>query len=338
MTHHLDETGPDWFTTGSDRFTLDDRLPDDYLADSLRADALKGLTARPKTLPPKWFYDARGSALFEEITRLPEYYPTRAEEAILRERGREIAEVTGAHTLTELGSGASVKTRLLLDALTRHGTLHTYAPQDVSPSALRAAGEALVRDYPRLRVAASVADFEADPVLPGTGPQLVAFLGGTLGNLDAGQRAAFYRTLRGALSTADALLLGVDLVKDERVLVRAYDDEQQVTAEFNKNVLRVLNRELGARFDPTAFEHRARWNAAAERIEMWLRARAAQRVEVPALALTVDFDEGEEMRTEISVKFRREALEEELVRGGFSTVRWWTDREGRFALLLAVPD
>ncbi|MQY10408.1 Histidine N-alpha-methyltransferase [Streptomyces sp. RB5] len=321
-------------TPARPRFTLTRRLAADHAARTLRADVAAGLTATPKTLPPKWFYDARGSALFEEITRLPEYYPTRAEREILQARAQEIAALTGARTLAELGSGSSEKTRLLLDAL--GPGLRSYAPLDVSDSALREAGEALIRDYPRLDVAATVADFESALTLPDTpGPHLLAFLGSTIGNLDAGQRAAFLTAVRAALGPDDALLLGADLVKDAGVLRRAYDDAQGVTAEFNKNVLHVLNRELDADFDPDTFTHRAVWNAVEERVEMHLRSDRAQTVKVKALDLAVDFERDEDLRTEISVKFRRSALTDELAAAGLTVRRWWTDPQERFALLLA---
>ena len=320
------------------RFTLEQRLPADYFASSLRADALRGLAAPPRALPPKWFYDAQGSELFEQITRLPEYYPTRAEQEILTRRAPRIAALTGARTLVELGAGSSRKTRLLLDALTEAGTLERYSPLDVSASALTEAGEALCRDYPALRVTATVTDFETEFALPEDGgPRLIAFLGGTIGNLDTAQRNVFFGALREAVADGDAFLLGADLVKDPEVLVRAYDDSQGVTAAFNKNVLHVLNRELDADFDADAFEHRAVWNAREERIEMWLRAATAQTVKIRALDLTAEFDAGEEMRTEISVKFRREGLVAELAAAGFEVREWWTDEAGRFALLLAVP-
>ncbi|MBD3932142.1 L-histidine N(alpha)-methyltransferase [Streptomyces chumphonensis] len=324
-------------TSSSDRFSLTRRLPADHQAEALRSDVLKGLTGRPKTLPPKWFYDGRGSELFERITRLPEYYPTRAEHAILRERAGEIAEAAGAATLVELGSGSSRKTRLLLDALTARGTLRLYAPLDVSEDALVAAGGALTADYPGLTVAAAVTDYEVDLTLPGEAPRLVAFLGGTLGNLDDAGRRAFYAALRPQLGPGDGLLLGADLVKPADVVVPAYDDAEGVTAAFNKNVLHVLNRELGAGFDPDAFDHRALWNARESRIEMRLCSRRAQTVPVPALDLTVDFERGEELRTEISVKFHRDGLTAELARAGFDVRHWWTDEGGRFALLLATP-
>ncbi|WP_262412967.1 L-histidine N(alpha)-methyltransferase [Actinacidiphila acidipaludis] len=321
------------------RFTLEDRLPAGYFTESLRADVLAGLGSSPRTLPPKWFYDKRGSDLFEQITRLPEYYPTRAEQEILERRAPEIAELTGAATLVELGSGSSRKTRLLLDALTAAGTLRRYAPLDVSSTALAEAGDAICRDYPQLEVTATVADFEQDLALSDEpGPRLLAFLGSTIGNLDRAQRLAFYRTLSLALSSDDVLLLGADLVKDPDVLVRAYDDTAGVTAEFDKNVLHVLNRELGADFDPAGFDHVALWNTEEERIEMRLRSRTAQTVKIPELDLSLDFAQAEDLRTELSCKFRRETLTEELHDGGFTVRQWWTDAAGRFALLLAVPN
>jgi dimethylhistidine N-methyltransferase len=321
------------------RFTLDDRLPADYFTDTLHADVRSGLGAAPRTLPPKWFYDKRGSDLFEQITRLPEYYPTRAEQEILVRRAAEIATLTRPSTLIELGSGSSRKTRLLLDALTAGGTLRRYSPLDVSASALEEAGQAICRDYPGLTVTATVADFEAGlPLTDEPGPRLLAFLGSTIGNFDGPQRAAFYRTLSLALTSDDVLLLGADLVKDPEVLVRAYDDAAGVTAEFDKNVLYVLNRELGADFDPDSFDHVAVWNAEHERIEMRLRARTAQTVKIPDLDLSLTLAEGEDLRTELSCKFRRESLTAELKEGGFTVRHWWTDAPGRFALLLAVPN
>ncbi|MEU5089234.1 L-histidine N(alpha)-methyltransferase [Streptomyces sp. NPDC021356] len=309
-------------------------LPEDATAAALRADVRHGLTSDPKALPPKWFYDAHGSDLFERITGLPEYYPTRAEREILAGRAGEIAAALPARTLVELGSGSSEKTRYLLDALT---ALHTYVPVDVSESALRQAGEALAAERPGLTVHALIADFTAGLTLPDTpGPRLLAFLGGTIGNLLPAERAAFLTGVRALLSPGDALLLGTDLVKDEAVLVRAYDDAAGVTAAFNKNVLAVVDRELGADFDPDAFDHVALWNPDEEWIEMRLRSRTAQTVKVPALDLAVDFAAGEEMRTEVSAKFRREGVSAELAAARLDLTRWWTDREGRFALSLSV--
>ncbi|MFF3514390.1 L-histidine N(alpha)-methyltransferase [Streptomyces sp. NPDC002573] len=315
-------------------FLVTRTLPEDATEAALRADVLHGLTTAPKTLPPKWFYDAHGSELFEKITELPEYYPTRAERGILITRSGEIAAATGARTLVELGSGSSEKTRHLLDALT---ALRTYVPVDVSESALTQAGHALIAERPGLDVHALIADFTAEFTLPDTpGPRLVAFLGGTIGNLLPAERAAFLGSVRALLSPGDALLLGTDLVKDESVLVAAYDDAAGVTAEFNKNVLAVVNRELGADFDPDAFDHVAVWDAEHEWIEMRLRARTAQTVKIPALDLAVDFADGEDLRTEVSAKFREDGVRRELSSAGLELTHWWTDAEGRFALSLSV--
>ncbi|HET9971895.1 MAG TPA: L-histidine N(alpha)-methyltransferase [Streptosporangiaceae bacterium] len=321
--------------------TLDRRLPPGFLEEALRADALTGLTAAPKSLPPKWFYDAQGSALFDKITELPEYYPTQAEREILRATAATIAAQTGARTLVELGSGSSDKTRLLLDALTSEGTLACYVPVDVSEPALVAAGRALSAGYPGLDVRAVVSDFEEHLGFPADGeapaPRLVAFLGSTIGNLEPAQRAAFLSRVRAQLRPGDFLLLGTDLVKDPATLVAAYDDESGVTADFNKNVLAVLNAELGADFDLDAFEHVAVWNAEAEWIEMRLRSRLAQTVHLRGIGLTAEFADGEEMRTEVSAKFRREGVAAELAAAGFAMHTWWTDSAARFGLSLSVP-
>ncbi|MFJ9616620.1 L-histidine N(alpha)-methyltransferase [Streptomyces noursei] len=309
-------------------------LPADATAAALRADVVAGLSRTPKQLPPKWFYDAHGSELFDEITTLSEYYPTRAEREILLATADRIAAATGARTLIELGSGSSDKTRHLLRALT---DLHTYLPVDVSESALRAAGEGLLAEHPGLTVHALVADFQQGLTLPPTpGPRLLAFLGGTIGNLLPGERAAFLRAVHDLLAPGDALLLGTDLVKDEATLVAAYDDARGVTAAFNKNVLAVINRELGGDFDPEEFDHVARWNAAQEWIEMRLRARTELTVKIPDVDLIVPFEAGEELRTEISAKFREEGVRAELAAAGLRLTEWWTDRAGRFALSLAL--
>lgn len=320
------------------RFTLDDRLPAGYALTALRDDAVKGLSSAPYTLPSRWLYDKRGSSLFEEITKLAEYYPTRAEREILTRRSSEIAAFTRAATLVELGSGYSRKTRILLEALLTRGALRRYAPLDISRAALQEAGVAISADYPELPVSATVADFEAGIHLTETpGPRLLAFLGSTLGNYDAGQRGDFYRTLHAAFDPDDVLLLGIDLVKDPAVMVRAYDDARGVTADFNMNVLQVLNRELGADFNPDTFGHVAVWNAEAERIEMRLRSRTNQTVTIPDLDLSLRFAAGQDLRTEISCKFRPEPLAEELARAGFAISHWWTDEADRCALLLATP-
>jgi L-histidine N-alpha-methyltransferase len=326
--------------------TIEHRLPPDYRAASLRADARAGLTATPKSLPPKWFYDAQGSALFEKITELPEYYPTRAERAILRAVAPRIATLTGATTLVELGSGSSEKTRLLLSALRDAGTLRGYVPVDVSESALTLAGDALAAQYPGLAVHAVVADFDQYLGVPagpsdrggaGDGPRLVAFLGSTIGNMVPRERAEFLRRVRARLRPGDAFLLGTDLVKDPAVLVAAYDDAAGVTAAFNKNVLAVLNAELGADFDLDSFEHVAAWDAEREWIEMRLRAATAQSVRVADLGLTVEFTAGEEMRTEVSAKFRQEGVRSELAAAGLTMRSWWTDPDGQFGLSLSAP-
>ncbi|GAB2965425.1 L-histidine N(alpha)-methyltransferase [Saccharothrix stipae] len=315
---------------------LDVHLTPEDAAVALRAEAKAGLTARPKWVSPKWFYDAVGSELFEEITRLPEYYPTRAEREILVARAAEIASLTGAHSLVELGSGSSEKTRLLLSALREHGTLTEFVPLDVSPSALTEAAKAIMASYPGLRVHGVVGDFtEHLGLLPGTPPRVVAFLGGTIGNLIPEERDKFFTSVRDVLEPGEWLLLGTDLVKDPDVLVRAYDDAQGVTAEFNRNVLRVMNRELDADFDPADFEHVALWNAEQEWIEMRLRALRPVKTHVAALGLDVEFTEGEELRTEVSAKFRREGVERELSAAGFALHHWWTDPESRFALSLS---
>ncbi|MFF4285818.1 L-histidine N(alpha)-methyltransferase [Streptomyces sp. NPDC001633] len=308
-------------------------LPADATAAALRADVAQGLSATPKQLPPKWFYDARGSDLFEEITTLPDYYPTRAEREILLTRADHIAAATHARTLIELGSGSSDKTRHLIGALTG---LHTYVPVDVSESALTAAGEALLAGHPGLTVHALVADFQQDMTLPETpGPRLLAFLGGTIGNLLPEERAAFLTSVHDLLSPGDALLLGTDLVKDEATLVAAYDDPQGVTAAFNKNVLQVINRELDGDFDPADFDHVAAWNAAEEWIEMRLRARRDMTVKIPGVDLAVPFAAGEDIRTEISTKFRQEGVRAELAAARLELTNWWTDSADRFALSLA---
>ncbi|RGC67781.1 Histidine-specific methyltransferase EgtD [Micromonospora sp. MW-13] len=312
-------------------------LEEQDLGRGLREDVRTGLTAAPKWLPPKWFYDARGSELFEEITRLPEYYPTRAERSVLAERAGEIAELTGAKTLIELGSGSSEKTRLLLDAFTRRGGLGTFVPLDVSVSALRQSTEQIAADYPGLRVRGIVGDFTRHlHRLPAGGRRLVIFLGGTIGNLLPAERAGFLAAMRAALEPGDWLLLGTDLVKDPAVIVPAYDDGAGVTAEFNRNVLRVINRELDADFDPEAFTHVALWDPEREWIEMRLRADRPHRVRV--LDLDVAFAAGEELRTEVSAKFRPEGIAAELAAAGFTAHEFWTDADGRFGVTLARAD
>ncbi|MGH4013305.1 MAG: L-histidine N(alpha)-methyltransferase [Pseudonocardiaceae bacterium] len=318
---------------------LDVHLSGSDAADALRHDVRVGLSADPKWLPPKWFYDARGSELFEEITTLPEYYPTRTERELLRRNAGEIAVQAAADTLVELGSGSSEKTRLLLDALTVTGSLQRFVPLDVAESALRDAMAAVAQEYPRLAVHGVVGDFTRHlELLPfdQTGRRLVAFLGGTIGNLLPPDRAGFLSALHAVLEPGELLLLGVGLATDAAVLVPAYDDAAGVTAEFNRNVLHVLNRELGADFNVAAFDHVAVWNAEREWIEMRLRARRAMTVWLPAVDMTVHFAQGEEMLTEVSGKFRRDGLTAELAECGFAERAWWVDPDDRFALVLAA--
>jgi len=311
--------------------------PGRYL-DALRADVRAGLTAVPKTLPPKYFYDARGSELFDEITRLPEYYLTRAETSILQRHSADIAELSGCESLVELGSGTSAKTRLLLRALLDGGTLREFVPFDVDPAVLTEASDALAAEFPGLAIAPFVGDFEHDiGSIPARGRRTVAFIGSTIGNLEPGVRADFLAQVGAALRPGDTFLLGTDLVKDTARLLRAYDDAAGVTAAFNRNVLVVVNRELDADFDTDEFRHVALWDAENEWIEMRLRAERAQQVTINDLDLVVSFAAGEEVRTEISAKFRRERIEAELATAGMRVVRFWTDRRGDFGLTLAEP-
>ena len=317
--------------------SLDNYLAADAADAALRRDVRDGLTQQPKTLPPKWFYDAVGSDLFDQITRLPEYYPTRAEAQILAARAGEIATASRADTLVELGSGTSEKTRALLDALREQGSLRRFIPFDVDPSVLQLAGQAIQQEYPGVEINAVCGDFEEHlGKIPAVGRRLVAFLGSTLGNLTPGPRAEFLVSVSEMMQPGDTLLLGTDLVKDVDRLVRAYDDSAGVTAQFNRNVLTVVNRELGADFDVPAYEHVAKWNADEERIEMWLRSTRPQRVHIAALNLDVDFADGEEMLTEVSCKFRPTGVDAELEAAGLRRTHWWTDEAGDFGLSLSV--
>jgi L-histidine Nalpha-methyltransferase len=317
--------------------SLSNHLAADSAYEALCRDVRDGLQSSPKSLPPKWFYDSVGSDLFDQITRLPEYYPTRAEAEILRAHAAEVASVTGADTLIELGSGTSEKTRILLDALQHSGALRRFVPFDVDASILSAAATAIQREYPDIEIAAVCGDFEEHlPEIPGGGRRLFVFLGSTIGNLNRGPRAEFLAALAAVLRPGDSLLLGTDLVKDVSRLVRAYDDAAGVTAQFNRNVLAVINRELDADFDVDAFRHVASWNSEEERMEMWLRAERAQRVRIGALDLTVEFAAGEQLLTEVSCKFRTQAVAAELAQAGLRRTRWWTDDAGDFGLSLSV--
>jgi L-histidine Nalpha-methyltransferase len=331
-------THPDDASTNEARIRVDVHLGPDDLRDALEADARAGLTTTPKDLPPKYFYDQRGSQLFDEITRLPEYYPTRAERSILATHADAIATLTEADTLVELGSGTSEKTRLLLDALARAGRLRRFVPFDVSETTLRDTSDAIAAEYPGADVHAVVGDFEHHlDQLPGGGRRVIAFLGGTIGNLAPPTRARFLAAVAAGLGRGDSFLLGTDLVKDPGRLVAAYDDAAGVTGAFNRNLLHVLNRELGADFAPEAFEHVAIWDADEEWIEMRLRSSSDQTVKIPQLDLAVEFGAGEEVRTEISAKFRREGIARELDAAGLALREWWTDPAGDFSLSLSQP-
>jgi L-histidine N-alpha-methyltransferase len=306
------------------------------MADDVRA----GLTASPKELSPKYFYDERGSQLFERITELSEYYPTRREREILRGRSGEILAAAGKPgTLVELGSGSAAKTRHLLSAMRDAGCLETYVPVDISEEITQETARELVEEYPGLDVRGLVCDFESDleRIHSDGGRRLVAFLGGTIGNLYPGERREFLTRIAGLFGPGDHLLLGTDLVKETGRLEAAYNDDAGVTAEFNKNVLAVLNRELGADFDLDGFEHVARFDAREERMDIRLRSLAEQSVSISDLDLTVEFAAGEEMRTEISAKFTRERLECVYAESGLRMCGWFTDAAGDYALSLARP-
>jgi L-histidine Nalpha-methyltransferase len=319
------------------QLAVDVRFTPEERAEALRADALLGLTSEPKELSPQWFYDERGSALFDEITRLPEYYLTEREREILRHRAGEVAELTRANTLVELGSGTSEKTRLLMDALAEEGHLRRFVPFDVSEEILRASAAAIVGEYPDLEVHAVVGDFGRHlSFLPEGRRRLIAFLGSTIGNLPPSDRASFLASVEGPLHPGEALLLGVDLVKEVGRLEAAYNDSAGLTAQFNRNILHVLNRELRGNFEAEKFEHVARWDGDNEWIEMVLRSSRRQEVVLDELDLEVSFAAGEEMRTEISAKFRREGIESELADAGLELQRWWPHESGDFALALAM--
>ncbi|HYI62571.1 MAG TPA: L-histidine N(alpha)-methyltransferase [Acidimicrobiales bacterium] len=317
--------------------------PAPALASAARAETLaesvrRTLTDEPQRwLSPKWFYDDLGSVLFDAITRLPEYYPTRRERAILQARATEIATASGADTLVELGSGTSEKTRLLLDAFTATGQLRRFCPLDVSGTTLAAAAEVIAAAHPGLEVHPVEGDFLHDlDRIPAGGRRLVVFLGGTIGNLTPEEQGRFLDRVSATLAPGDGLLLGTDLVKDVERLLAAYDDAVGVTAAFDRNVLAVLNRELGADFDLPHWRHESRWDAERERVEMHLVAAAGQLVHIPGAGLEIKVEEGESIQTEISSKFRVDRLPALLAPAGFDVASTWTDPDGDFALTLAV--
>ena len=323
-------------TITREQIAIDVHLPEGGPLAGLAVDARMGLSAPFKELPPKYFYDERGSILFEEITRLPEYYPTRAERAILDRHGEEVVAAAEPSTLMELGSGSALKTRRLLDAMRDAGSLEAYVPVDISEEITRHTAGQLVEEYPGLRVHGVICDYETHlervPREPGG---LIAFLGGTIGNFQPQIRRSFLARIASLMYPEDRFLLGTDLVKDRDRLEAAYNDSAGVTAEFNKNVLQVLNRELGADFDPAAFVHLAFWDELNSWMDIRLRSLARQTVTIPALGMEVEFADGEEMRTEISAKFTRDQLEAVYREVGLEIVGWWTDPEDLFALSLA---
>jgi len=304
---------------------------------AMAEDVLRGLGARPRWLPPKYFYDAAGSRLFEQITRLPEYYLTRTEDALLDRLAPGLMRDLAPRDVVELGSGFSLKTRRLLDA--RGGGPLRYTPVDVDQTTVASSAERLLAEDPALQVHAVIGDFERHlvHVPPPSGRRLVLFLGSTIGNLDAPARQLLLMQVRGLLRRGDRLLIGVDLVKDVAVLQAAYDDAAGVTAAFNRNILHVINRSLGADFEPAAFRHHAWYNAVESRIEMHLVAEQAQTVRVRGLGLTVKLERGESIWTESSYKFTRGSARAMLAAAGLRLEGWHTDADQRFALALAAP-
>jgi len=319
---------------------LDRHLPPDLHANALRADAREGLSASAKYIPSKWIFDAKGTELWEMITRLPEYYPFRTERDILQAVADEIAAVTRASSIIELGSGSAIKTTILLDTLRQTGTIRSYISIDISESALVEAGTRLIGEYPDLSVRAVLADFEtqAEAIAMDEcpSPRLVLFLGGTIGQLMPAQRAAFLRRLHGLFHPGDMLLLGVDLVKDPAELIAAYDDSAGVSTAFNKNLFTVLNTRIGADFDLDNFDYVVTWQDDTEYLAMWEQSRINQVVRLPEIDLFVEFAAGERIWTGISAKFRRDGIQAELESAGFSLQRWWTDPDGRYALTLST--
>jgi L-histidine Nalpha-methyltransferase len=324
-------------STARSRITIDQPLAEDDPA-ARRLELADALAATPRRIPSQYFYDDRGSALFEAITELPEYYPTRAEAALLAAVADEVAELAGASTLVELGSGAATKTRLLLDAMERAGSLDLYVPIDVSASTVERAARELVARYPGLSVHGVVGDFLAHlDILPAPdGRRLVIFLGGTIGNLEPPEARAFLTEVAARMRPGEHLLLGVDLIKDRERLVAAYNDAAGVTAEFNLNALAVVNRVLDADFDAARFRHHAPWNEELHRIEMWLVASEPMRVRLAAVDRTLDLAAGEAILTEVSTKYDEALARELLSAAGFSLARWFVADERLFGLALAA--
>ena len=322
----------------ADQIEIEVHLPEGGWLAGLEEDVREGLSSPFKEIPPKYFYDERGSKLFEAITDLPEYYPTRAERAILDARADDIVAAAEPTTLIELGSGAAAKTRVLMDAMREAGSLETYIPVDISEEITRRVAEELVAEYGDLRVHGIVSDYETHlERVPREEGALIAFLGGTIGNFRPGPRRSFLARIASLMYPGDRFLLGTDLVKDVAVLEAAYNDSAGVTAEFNKNVLHVLNRELGADFDPECFEHVAFFDAENEWVDIRLRSLAEQFIDLTGLDMRTHFARNEEMRTEISTKFTRERLEASYADAGLEIVEWWSDPDDLYALSLARP-
>jgi L-histidine N-alpha-methyltransferase len=323
-------------TQTRDRVSVEVHLPPGGPLSGMAADVRAGLTRPFKELSPRYFYDQRGSELFEHITRLPEYYPTRCERTILDSRSAEIVAAAQPRSLIELGSGSATKTRVLLDAMFAAGCLETYCPVDISEEITWSTSALIAEEYEDVEVRGLVCDFELDlERMPVGGPRMIAFLGGTIGNFQPQQRAGFLRRVANLLGPEDRFLLGTDLVKDRETLEAAYNDSAGVTAEFNKNALSFINRELGADFDPDAFEHCAFWDPENLWMDIRLRSLRDQVVNVSDLGLLVTFERGEEMRTEISTKFARDGLEGIYAEAGLEMTAWWTDPEALFGLSLA---
>ncbi len=319
-----------------ERVSVEVNLPPGGPLSGMAADVRAGLTRPFKELSPRYFYDQRGCELFERITRLPEYYPTRCERAILESHSADIVAAAEPRSLIELGSGSATKTRVLLDAMREANCLETYCPVDISEGITLETAARIAEEYEDVEVRGLVCDFELDlERMPVGGPRVIAFLGGTIGNFQPQQRASFLRRVANLLGPEDRFLLGTDLVKDRETLEAAYNDSAGVTAEFNKNVLSVINRELGADFDLDLFEHRALWDSANLWVDIRLRSLSRHVVNVSALDAMIAFDRGEEMRTEISTKFARHGLERIYAEAGLEMVEWWTDDDGLFGLSLA---
>ena len=321
----------------TDRISVEVHLPPGGPLSGMAADVRAGLTRPFKELSPRYFYDERGSQLFEDITELPEYYPTRCEREILETRSTEICEAANSPaTLIELGSGSAQKTMVLLNAMLDAGCLETYCPVDISEEITRDTAERIAAEYDGIAVRGLVCDFELDlERIPVAAPRVIALLGGTIGNFEPQQRSGFLHRISNLLGPEDRFLLGTDLVKDRQTLEAAYNDSQGVTADFNKNVLSVLNRELAADFDSDSFEHVARWDDENLWVDIRLRSLSNQVVKVASLDMFVPFAAGEEMRTEISTKFARPGLEGIYAEAGLELTDWWTDADGLYALSLA---